>query len=217
MWENSVESESWWKLSWRNLLLKEAVNQCHWGGSISHKLSRAGDASVPVSYWLYGNVRSLITTGNEESGEPPPAQLHLRHTHVRSCWDRRESSVWQIGENKSRLEYQQLFNHSGGKCEVDAVEHTTNTDHPLTSTYNGEDEPLSGQQVSPHGAAARWEGRTVRCPSFREAKTRERMRKLQLWPHKSLAQSPRIWEGKSFWTLCLSYPMALPPRQHHGE
>lgn len=63
---------------------------------------------------------------------------------------------------------------------MDAVEHTTNTDHPLTSTYNGEDEPLSGQQASPHGVAARWEEKAVRCSSLRAARTRERMRKLQL-------------------------------------
>lgn len=46
------------------------------------QLSGAGDASVPACYWLYGNAQSLITTGKEESGEPPPAQLRLQHTHV---------------------------------------------------------------------------------------------------------------------------------------
>lgn len=63
---------------------------------------------------------------------------------------------------------------------MDAVEHTTDPDHTLTSTSNGEDEPLPKQQASAHRVAARWEGRAARRPSFRAARTRERMRKLQL-------------------------------------
>lgn len=76
-----------------------------------------------------------------------------------------------MGESKSRLEYWQLFNHSGGKWEVDAVEHP-DKQRPSTHFYSGEDEPLSGQQTRPHGVAARWE-REVSCAPCRAARTRE--------------------------------------------
>lgn len=67
------------------------------------------------------------------------------------------------------------------------VEDTTNTDHALTSAW---------QQANPHRSAAQ-EGKPVRSPSCRAARTEEDEAAVA-------TQSPSIQEEKCCWTLCLN-------------
>lgn len=99
---------------------------------------------------------------------------------------------------------------------MDAVEHTTNTDHPLTSAYAGEDKPRSGSGQIP--TDLQHDGREEQRGAHRaEQQGQKRARKLQLWPHKGLAQSPSIQEEKMLLDLVLELPHGSPTGAGPGE
>lgn len=124
-----------------------------------------GNTSVPACYWLGGNAESLITTGNEESGEAAPGQLCLQHSDSSAASDRssRAAAAWSTGSSLITW-----VGNGEGMCWSTPRTHTHTPSSHLCLCRRGQAPAGSGQIPT-----ARQEGRAGRNPSVRAARTEE--------------------------------------------